>query len=307
MFKKENTAFVFSGQGAQCPGMGLDAFNSSTEAAKIFEIADMVRPGTSKQCFEGTKEELSLTENTQPCLLAVDLAMAKACQQAGIEVSACAGFSLGEIAALSLAGAFTTKEAFDLICHRANLMSRASQKHPGAMYAVLGLTDEAVEDICKNMEDCYPVNYNCPGQVVCACTQTQADNFSQEIKNKGGRTRKLAVSGAFHSPFMNEVAEGLKDILNTIVFKEPVLTVYANKTALPYNGNPESEQKNLLAQQASSPVLWTKTIQKMVEDGIDTFIEVGAGKVLCGLIAKINPEVRVLHASEILNYKGEEK
>lgn len=304
MIKKENTAFVFPGQGAQCPGMGLDIFKSSVEAEKIFKKAELLRPGTIKQCFEGTKEELSLTQNTQPCIFTVDVAMAKACQQSGIEAGAYAGFSLGELAALHVASAFEFENAFNLICHRANLMSRSASENPGVMYAVLGLEDYIVEAVCKSIGDCYPVNYNCPGQIVVACRDNYEEAFMTEIRNVNGRARKLAVSGAFHSPFMKMSSDELRRYLENVAFNEPVVPVYSNKTACPYNGLHEDEKKHILAMQLSSPVLWKNIISRMIEDGIDTFIEVGPGKVLCGLISKINPNVRVYHAMDFLS-KGE--
>lgn len=304
MIKKENTAFVFSGQGAQCPGMGLDIFKSSNEASKIFKMAESLRPGTIKQCFEGTKEELSLTENTQPCLFTVEVAMAKACQQLGVDASACAGFSLGELAALFVAGAFSFEEAFQLVCHRAHLMSRNASENPGVMYAVLGLDDYVVESICKSIGNCYPVNYNCPGQIVVACAENCADMFLTEIKSVNGKARKLAVSGAFHSPFMKKSSDELRTYLKDVSFREPIMPVYSNKTACTYNGLNEEEKKHVLALQVLSPVLWKDIINKMVGDGIDTFIEVGPGRVLCGLINRINPDVNVYHAQDF-QLKGE--
>ena len=161
-------AFVFAGQGAQYSGMGQSLREASPAARAVFDVADTLRPGTSAQCFAAPVEELSITENTQPCLYCVDLAAAKALEEAGVIPDYAAGFSLGEIAALSFAGVFSPEEGFGFVCRRGRAMQKAGEENPGAMAAVLKLSNEQVEQLCAGFEKVWPVNYNCPGQLVCA-------------------------------------------------------------------------------------------------------------------------------------------
>ena len=167
-------AFVFAGQGAQYSGMGQSLCEVSPAAQAVFDTADKLRPGTSQQCFTAPAEELSITENTQPCLYCVDLAAAKALEEAGVSPDYVAGFSLGEIAALSFAGVFAPEQGFDFVC-------------TGAMAAVLKLSNEQVEALCAGFEKVWPVNYNCPGQLVCAGEKSQIEAFCQKVEEAGGR------------------------------------------------------------------------------------------------------------------------
>ncbi|MCI9272373.1 MAG: ACP S-malonyltransferase [Clostridiales bacterium] len=281
-------AFVFSGQGAQVPGMGKDLQEISKAAREVFERADQVRPGTTRQCFEGSREELGETINTQPCVFAVDLAAARAVEERGIHPDCVAGFSLGEIAAVGFSGMLTDQQAFELVCARAKLMEEAAQNNKGAMAAVLKLDSAQVEKLCESYEHAWPVNYNCPKQTVAAASIQVIDSLCADVKQAGGKAVKLAVSGAFHSPYMESAADGLEQYLRDIPLNQPQIPVYANATALPYGEN----GKELLCRQCKSPVLWQKTIENMVADGVDTFIEVGVGKTLTGLIKKTAPEAQ---------------
>ena len=195
-------AFLFAGQGAQYPGMGKSLTEISPKAASMFELADSIRPGTSRQCFEGDPAELTQTANTQPCVFTVDLAAAYALEEAGVHADVAAGFSLGEMAALTFAGSFSEKDGFSLVCRRGELMQEAAQEHPSAMAAVLKLKDETVEQLCAGFPDVYPVNYNCPGQLVVAGGTEHLEQFCELAAEAGGRAKKLAVGGGFHSPFM---------------------------------------------------------------------------------------------------------
>ena len=172
-------AFVFSGQGAQAPGMGKELYDCSPAAKAVFDLADSIRPGTSQQCFEGTQEELNVTINTQPCLFACDLAAAKAAQERGIQPDCAAGFSLGEAAAVAFSGMLTEAEAFSMVCKRAELMNEAAQKNPGAMAAVMKLSPQQVETLCGPIENAWPVNYNSPKQTVVAAS---ADTIDQVVE-----------------------------------------------------------------------------------------------------------------------------
>ena len=282
-------AFVFSGQGAQAPGMGKELYDCSPAAKAVFDLADSIRPGTSQQCFEGTQEELNVTINTQPCLFACDLAAAKAAQERGIQPDCAAGFSLGEAAAIAFSGMLTEAEAFSMVCKRAELMNEAAQKNPGAMAAVMKLSPQQVETLCGPIENAWPVNYNSPKQTVVAASADTIDQVVEAASAQRGRAVKLAVSGAFHSPLMHSAADGLREYLASVSLREERLPVYANLTAEPYGG----DKKETMAAQCENPVPWQKTIVNMIANGVDTFIEVGVGKTLAGLIKKINPEVTV--------------
>lgn len=281
-------AFLFAGQGAQYPGMGEALYKSSKAARAVFEVADSFRPGTSLQCFTGTKEELCRTENTQPCVFSVDLAAACALDEAGIIPQAVCGFSLGEVAALTYAGAFSHADGFRLVCRRAELMQRAAEQTSGGMAAVLKLHNEQVEALCISHPGVYPVNYNCPGQLVVAGKQSALTAFCAAAQAAGGRTMPLAVNGAFHSPYMAEAAEEFFQLLSDFSFQTPSCPVYANATAAPY----APPYANLLAQQIASPVRFEQSIRAMAKAGIDTFVEVGPGKTLAGLVKKILPEAK---------------
>lgn len=288
-------AFVFSGQGAQFPGMGKSLYEASPAARAVFDMAETVRPGTLKQCFEGPAEALNQTENTQPCLFCVDLAAAKALEEAGVRPDSLAGFSLGEMAALTYADAFeNTETGFRLVCKRAKAMGMAAEKTPGSMTAVLRLPNDTVEALCRAFQQMYPVNYNAPGQLVVAGSADEMEAFCARVTEAGGKALPLKVSGGFHSPFMAEAAELMKAELELMEINLPRLPVYANLTAHPYEGDP----KTLLYMQTKSPVRWQETVETMAADGVDTFIEVGAGKTLCGLIKKIIKGARVFNVQE---------
>ncbi len=287
-------AFVFAGQGAQYSGMGQSLCEASPAAKAVFDAADKLRPGTSEQCFAGTAEELSITKNTQPCLYCVDLAAAKALEEAGVTPDYVAGFSLGEIAALSFAGVFSEEQGFDFVCKRAEAMQKAGEENPGAMAAVLKLKNEQVEELCAGFEKVWPVNYNCPGQLVCAGEKSQIEAFCGKVAEAGGKAVPLAVSGGFHSPFMESASQTLREVLEPMELSEARVPVYANYTAQPYDGS----AKELLTQQVKNPVRWQETVERLVELGVDTFIECGPGKTLCGLIRKTAKGVKTLNVQD---------
>ena len=281
-------AFIFSGQGAQYSGMGKELYDFSPAAKAVYDMADNVREGTSKQCFEGTTEELCKTVNTQPCVFTADLAAAYALVEKGIKPDCVAGFSLGEIAALAFSKMLSDEEAFKLVCKRGELMDKAATENPGAMAAVMKLTPQQVEEICSKFDKTYPVNYNSPAQTVVATTSENADKFCEAVKEAGGRAKLLAVSGAFHSPFMAEAADGLAEYMENVDFSQPETVIYSDVTAKPYEG----DYKALVKAQVESPVKWQTIVENMVADGVDTFIEVGVGKTLTGLVKRINGDVK---------------
>ena len=281
-------AFIFSGQGAQYSGMGKELYEASPAAKAVYDMADNVREGTSRQCFEGTTEELCKTVNTQPCVFTADLAAAYALVEKGIKPDCVAGFSLGEIAALAFSKMLSDEEAFKLVCKRGELMDKAATENPGAMAAVMKITPQQVEEICSKFDKTYPVNYNSPAQTVVATTSENADEFCEAVKEAGGRAKLLAVSGAFHSPFMAEAADGLAEYMENVDFSEPQTVIYSDVTAKPYEG----DFKALVKAQVESPVKWQTIVENMVADGVDTFIEVGVGKTLTGLVKRINGDVK---------------
>lgn len=281
-------AFIFSGQGAQYSGMGKELYDFSPAAKAVYDMADKVREGTSRQCFEGTTEELCKTVNTQPCVFTADLAAAYALVEKGIKPDCVAGFSLGEIAALAFSKMLSDEEAFKLVCKRGELMDKAATENPGAMAAVMKITPQQVEEICSKFDKTYPVNYNSPAQTVVATTSENADKFCEAVKEAGGRAKLLAVSGAFHSPFMAEAADGLAEYMENVDFSEPQTVIYSDVTAKPYEG----DFKALVKAQVESPVKWQTIVENMVADGVDTFIEVGVGKTLTGLVKRINGDVK---------------
>lgn len=281
-------AFIFSGQGAQYSGMGKELYDFSPAAKAVYDMADSVREGTSRQCFEGSTEELCKTVNTQPCVFTADLAAAYALVERGIKPDCVAGFSLGEIAALAFSKMLSDEEAFKLVCKRGELMDKAATENPGAMAAVMKITPQQVEEICSKFDKTYPVNYNSPAQTVVATTSENVDKFCEAVKEAGGRAKLLAVSGAFHSPFMAQAADGLAEYMENVDFSEPETVIYSDVTAKPYEG----DYKALVKAQVESPVKWQTIVENMVADGVDTFIEVGVGKTLTGLVKRINGDVK---------------
>lgn len=292
------TAFLFAGQGAQYPGMGQTLYETSPAARAVFDMGERLRPGTLAMCFSGDAATLSLTENTQPCLFLVDLACARAAVEAGATADCAAGFSLGEIAALAFCGVLSDEDAFRLVCRRGEIMAACAAATPGGMAAVLKLTDEQVERVSAGFAQVYPVNYNAPGQIACAGAADEMDAFAAAVKQAGGRALKLHVSGAFHTPFMAEAARVLGDVLEGMEIHAPAIPLYANRTAAPYPAD-RAGIVTLIREQVMSPVLWRQTLEAMHrERGVDTYLEVGAGKTLTGLVGRTLPEATALYLAE---------
>jgi len=289
----DKTAIVFSGQGAQASGMGKFLYDNYNLSKKVFLKAENLRKGTISQCFEGSKEELSCTLNTQPCLFTVDLAAAYALEEIGIKACGCAGFSLGELAGLIYSGMLSFKEGFNLVCKRAEIMDSETANSEGAMAAILKTDNSLIEKLCAETGSVFPVNYNCKGQTVIAGTKEKIAEVSKKITEAGGRAIRLAVSGAFHSPYMENAYKKFKQVTDNITFNIPLMPLYSNVTALPYT----KDVSTLLSLQIKSPVLWQKTIENMIKEGFNTFIEAGTGTTLANLIKRINPLVKVYNTN----------
>jgi len=288
-------AFVFAGQGAQYPGMGKTLYEASPAAKAVFDTCEAIRPGTIAQCFEGTDEELKETVNTQPCMFAVELAAAEALREAGITADFAAGFSLGEIAALAYSGAVSIEDGFRIVCERAKLMQAAAETCDTSMAAVVKLPAEKVEELCAACDQVYPVNYNCPGQIACAGLASSMADFAAAAKAAGGRALPLKVKGGFHSPFMAEASRGFASVLAEFEIGEPKMPLYSNRTGLPYESGRIREG---LAAQISSPVRWEDTVRHIIGEGADTFVEIGPGTTLSGLISKIDAGVKTYQAGD---------
>ena len=289
-------AFVFSGQGDQYSGMGKELAEKYDVAAEVFKRCDKNRPGTSRQCFEGTAEELMETRNTQPCLFVMEMAAFSVLKEKEIIPDIVAGFSLGEVVAATAAGLFDLETGFEVVCKRGELMQAEAEKADTAMMAVVKLETKQVQDICAKHAQVYPVNYNCPGQITVSGLRASMEAFSAEVKEAGGRALPLKVKGAFHSPFMKEAATAFGKVLEQASIKEPVCTLYSNLTAAPYT----DDVTKTLSEQICSPVRWEELIRNMIQNGVDTFIEIGPGRTLTNMMKKIDASVTVRTFTECL-------
>lgn len=292
------TAFIFSGQGSQYPGMFRDLHERSIAVQNVFAKADeRLGRSISGLCFEGTMEELSITQNTQPCVLAADLAAAEALKEQDVCPQGVAGFSLGEYAAAVIAGVVDMDQVFPLIQSRADAMQEAVPVGTGTMAAVIGLKICEIETICRNVKGEYVAvaNYNAPDQVAVSGTFQGVEEVSRQVKQTGGMSIPLKVSGPFHCELMKPAAKSLKEKLDAAGMKKPDIPMYFN-----FTGNVENDPEEMILKQLYSPVQWVRTIENMYRDGFDTFVECGPGRVLSGLVKKIlkGEEVTVLHVED---------
>jgi len=294
---KQMKAYIFPGQGAQFTGMGLDLYENSPLAQELFEKANNILGfSITDVMFEGTAEELKETKVTQPAIFLHSVILAKVLGD-DFKPEMVAGHSLGELSALVANGVLSFEDGLKLVSKRALAMQKACEIQPSTMAAVLGLEDAVVEEVCASIDGIVvAANYNCPGQLVISGEIEAVEKACEVLKEKGAkRALLLPVGGAFHSPMMEPAREELAAAIEETTFNEPICPVYQNVVAKAVT-NPSEIKENLIAQ-LTAPVRWTQCVQAMIADGGTDFVEVGPGKVLQGLMRKIDRSVAASGAS----------
>jgi [acyl-carrier-protein] S-malonyltransferase len=290
-------AFCFPGQGSQDVGMGRAIAAEYPEARAVFEQAsEAVGFDVARLCFEGPIEELTRTEKQQPALVATSIACLRAVESLGIKPDFVIGHSVGEYSALAAAEALADKDALALVGERGRATAEAAQERPGAMAAVLGLEDAVVEELCASIENVWPANYNCPGQVVVSGEGSAVDLLLERAGEAGARkTVKLRVSGAFHSPLVEGAAKRLRPALESVTFSEPATPFMSTVTA-----RVEDAQRlvDLLVQQLTGPVKFTQAVRGLIQEGVELFVEIGPGQVLSGLLRRCDRSLKAVSVGD---------
>jgi [acyl-carrier-protein] S-malonyltransferase len=293
-------AFCFPGQGSFEAGMGRDIAEAVPAAMDVYRRGSLASGlDLERLCFHGSQEELLDTSVQQPALVATSLAMLAALKERGVKADFVIGHSVGEFAALAAAEAMTAEEAIALVRERGLAMAEAAAQHPGSMAAILGLADEVVEALCRRILGVWPANYNCPGQIVVSGENPAVDQCIEDAQSEGARRAvKLKVSGAFHSPLVARAADRLRPAIEKVKFQEPVAPFMSTVTA-----RVESAQRigPLLVDQLTAPVRFTQSATELMREGVRTFVEVGPGNVLSGLVKRID---RSVHAISINNLES---
>ncbi len=292
-------AFVFPGQGAQFVGMGKDLYDNSEMAKELFEKANEILGfKITDLMFEGTDEDLKQTKVTQPAIFLHSVLLAKTMGE-DFKPEMVAGHSLGEFSALVAAGAMSFEDGLKLVSQRAMAMQKACEAEPSTMAAIVGLEDAIVEEVCDSIDEVVvAANYNCPGQLVISGSFAGIDKACEILTEKGAkRAIKLPVGGAFHSPLMEPARAELAAAIEATEFKKPVCPVYQNINAKPFT-EPADIKANLVAQ-LTGAVKWTQTVQNMIADGTTSFTEIGPGKVLQGLVKKVDRKMEVAGISSL--------
>ncbi|UCB43407.1 MAG: ACP S-malonyltransferase [Dehalococcoidales bacterium] len=306
MAEAKKVAYVFPGQGAQAVGMGHDLYDSYPTAGVIFEQADEALGFPLSQiCFEGPEDELLKTINTQPALVTVSFACLKVAQETGKGLpppTLVAGHSLGEYTALAVANVLDFADAVRLARERGRLMYEAGLQQPGTMAAIIGLDEPVLAEICQQTDTCI-ANINCPGQLVISGGTDNVERAVELAKEKGAsRTIPLQVSGAFHSPLMQPAVDGMAEILPTVAFRDPTVPVVANVTAQPLTTG-EAVRAELL-DQLRNGVQWQGSVEYMLSQGVTSIIEIGPGRVLTGLMRRIDRDTETMNISNADDIKA---
>jgi [acyl-carrier-protein] S-malonyltransferase len=290
-------AFCFPGQGSQDVGMGRALAERFAEARAVYdEAGEAAGFDIARICFEGPIEELTKTEVQQPALVATSLACLRAVESLGVTPDYVIGHSVGEYSALAAAGAISTSETISLVRARGEAMAEAAREHPGAMAAVLGLDDAVVEELCAEIDGVWPANYNCPGQVVVSGENDAVERLLAEAAARGARkTVKLRVSGAFHSPLVARAAERMRPLITAAAWQDPVPPFMSTVSA-----KLETAQRlaALLVEQLTGPVKFTQAVRGLVKDGAGTFVEIGPGQVLSGILRRCDRSLRTVSVSD---------
>jgi len=290
--------FVFPGQGAQYVGMGKDFYEQIPVSREMFQLAAKASEvDVERICFE-ENEEINITEYTQIAMLATEVAILKAIEETGFQADVTAGLSLGEYGALVAGGVMSPEHVFRVVRQRGILMQEAVPSG-GAMTAVLGLEADIIEQICKDTEGIVSIaNYNCPGQIVITGQKEAVDKAAAKLSEAGAkRCIPLKVSGPFHSAMLSEAGDKLGEVLDEVEIKEGRIPYIANVTA-DYVTD-VSEVKRLLKTQVAASVKWQQTVERMIADGVDTFVEIGPGKTLSGFVKKVNKDVTVVNIEKV--------
>jgi [acyl-carrier-protein] S-malonyltransferase len=302
-----NIAFCFPGQGSLETGMGRELAETFPEAMEVFDQAsEAAGLDLRRLCFEAPLEELVETEVQQPALVATSLAVLAVLRKRGIAPDVVIGHSVGEFAALAAAEAMTFEEAVTLVRERGLAMAEAAKENPGSMAAILGLADESVEGLCERIDGVWPANYNCPGQIVVSGEDPAVDECCSEAEREGARrTVKLRVSGAFHSPLVERAADRLRPAVEKVKFRDPVAPFMSTVTA---KIEPAHRMGSLLVEQLTAPVRFTQAVKGLVPEGVKTFVEVGPGNVLSGLLKRCDASIKAIPVNNVAGLrKLEEK
>jgi [acyl-carrier-protein] S-malonyltransferase len=291
-------AFMFPGQGSVQAGMGRDIALEVPEAMAVYEEGSAAAGIDLKHlCFDGPVEDLTATEVQQPALVATSLAITAALRARGVNPDVVVGHSVGEYSALGAAHSLSVRDAIQLVRDRGLAMADAARAHPGSMAAILGLADEAVEALCKKIANVWPANYNCPGQLVISGETPSVDEACVEAEREGARRAvKLRVSGAFHSPLVARAAEALRPAVDRVHLAEGRATFMSTVTARVEDAQ---RYRELLIEQLTAPVRFTQAARELVNQGVTTFVEVGPGNVLSGLLKRIDRSARTFSVNDL--------